>query len=220
MSLLLFQLDPASVIVATDTLATHVDGRPYLLVSKCAVVPHLGSVVAFTGTAAVGQRWVEVVQTGLLCRDFDMLDQHTPDNLRRIAAEVEDEHGPVAGSSTIYHFGYSQLDTQYVGYAYRSERAFDSERLGFGFGMKPPPTVPPSENPATFEEIIELADQIRDEQNALDVAERVYIGGDLVSTVLAQGLIQVSTIHRFADFEAQWQTMNASLREASDIAAE
>jgi hypothetical protein len=165
MSLLLFQLDPESVIVATDTLATRVDGRPYLLVSKCAVLPHLGSVIAFTGTAAIGQRWAAAaVQTNLLCRDFDMLDQHTPENLRRIASEVDEEYGPISGSSTIYHFGYSDIDTQYAGYA----------------------------------------------------SERLHIGGDLVSTVLVEGSIRVSTIHRFADFDTQWQAMNDSLRDDSE----
>lgn len=219
MSLLLFQLDPESVIVVTDTLATRVDGRPHLLVSKCTVLPHLGSVIAFTGTAAIGQRWATAVQANLLCCDFDMLDQHTPENLRRIAADVEEEHGPISGSSTIYHFGYSGIDTKYVGYAYRSEKNFDSERLGYGFGMKPPPTVP-TDNLATFDEIIELADQIRDEQNALSASERIYIGGDLVSTVLVEGSIRVSTIHRFADFNTQWQEMNDYLAEDNKRATE
>jgi hypothetical protein len=205
MSLLLFQLDPESVIVATDTLATRVDSRPFLLVSKCTVLPHLGSVIAFTGTAAIGQRWAAMVQTNLLCRDFDMLDQHTPENLRRIAAEVEEEHGPISGSSTVYHFGYSDIDTKYVGYAYRSEKNFDSERLDYGFGMKPPPAAIPADNPATFEEIVELADQIRNEQNALPLSERLHIGGDLVSTVLVEGAIHVTKVHRFADFDTQWQ---------------
>jgi hypothetical protein len=213
MSLLLFQLDAESVIVATDTLATRVDGRPYLLVSKCTVLPHLGSVIAFTGNAAIGQRWAAAVQSNLLCRDFDMLDQHTPDNLRQIAAEVEREHGAVPGSSTIYHFGHSAKEKQYVGYAYRSESDFGSEQLGYGFGMKPPPDTIPTDTPATIEEIVELADQIRDEQNALPPSERLWIGGELVFTVLAQGYISVNTMHRFADFDAQWLAMNRHLRE-------
>jgi hypothetical protein len=74
--------------------------------------------------------------------------------------------------------------------------------------MKPPPAVMPSNNPATIEEIVEVADQIRDEQNALSPSERLWIGGDLVFTVLVQGTIQVSTMHRFAYFDAQWLAMN------------
>lgn len=216
----MFQLAAESAIVATDTLATRVDGRPYLLVSKCAVLPHLGSVIAFTGNAAIGQRWAAAVHSNLLCRDFDMLDQHTPDNLRQIAVEVEREHGPVAGSSTIYHFGYSTTEKQYVGYAYRSESDFDSEQLSCGFGMKPRPVTIPTDTPATIEEIIALADQIRDEQNTLPPSERLWIGGDLVFTVLAQGCISVNTMHRFADFDTQWLAMNRYLREDNANAPE
>jgi hypothetical protein len=220
MSLLLFQLDAESVIVATDTLATRVDGRPYLLVSKCTVVPHLGSVIAFTGNAAIGQRWAAAVHSNLLCLDFDMLDQHTSDNLRRIAADIDEEYGPVEGPSTIYHFGYSASDEQYAGYAYRSESDFESERLNNGFGMKPPPNVRPTESPSTIEEMIALADQIRDEQNALPPSERLWVGGDLVFAVLAEGYISVNTMHRFADFDAQWLAMNRFLKEDNANASE
>ncbi|MFZ2050522.1 MAG: hypothetical protein WB698_15540 [Solirubrobacteraceae bacterium] len=216
MSLLLFQLSPESVIVATDTLATRVDGRPFLLVSKCMVLPHLGSVIAFTGTAGIGQRWAAAIHANLLCRDFDMLDQHTPDSLRLIATEMEDEQGPISGSSTVYHFGYSEMDEQYVGFAYRSEKDFASERLPCGFGIKPPPTALPTDNPATIEAMVELADQIRGEQNALPLVDRLHIGGELVFTVLAERHIYVNTVHRFGDFDAQWQAMNDHLREDND----
>ncbi len=218
MSLLLFMLDRESVIVATDTLATRPDGRPFLLVSKCAVLSHLGSVAAFTGNAVIGQRWAAAVHANLLCRDFDMLDKHTPESLRRITAEIEQEQGPLSGSSTIYHFGYSGIDQRYVGYVYRSAKNFVSEKLGDGFGMKPPPAVMPANSPATIEELVEVAERIRDEQNRLDVSQRVHVGGDLVFTVLEQGKIWVSTVHRFPDFDEEWQAMNDHLAEDNESA--
>jgi hypothetical protein len=129
-----------------------------LLVSKATVVPHLGAVIAFTGALQVGNRWVETVTTSMVCRDFDMLDRLTPDPLRKIERKVADEFGPVTGTSTVYHFGYSDSLEQYVGFAYRSTSDYNSERLlDRSFGVKPHPRKLPSSAPATSEEVVVLA---------------------------------------------------------------
>lgn len=211
MSLLMFALDPSQVIVVTDTLATHPTGEPYLLVSKCAVVPHLELVVASTGIAQVGQRWAHQLQTATLARNIDLLDQHVPAALRTIAAALEDEFGKLPGASTVYHFGFSEEEGEYVGYAYRSEKNFVSEDLARGFGVKPVP-VGHLSAPNDIDDIVALGRQIRTEQDAGPKESRIYIGGEFWMTVLVNRTIQVSKLYRFDDFEQQWLEMNASLK--------
>jgi hypothetical protein len=200
--------------VWTDTLATTPAGVPAFLVSKATVLPHLGVVVAFTGALQVGTRWVEAVTTSMVCRDFDMLDRLTPDPLRGIEKKAVEEFGPVTGTSTVYHFGYSDSLEQYVGFAYRSTNDYASERLLDGsFGVKPNPKKLPSSAPATPEEVVVLATTIRREQEAMAEADRLYIGGDLVLIHLEDGVIAVAKVHRFEDFERQWLEMNVRLNQ-------
>ena len=207
----MFALDPSQVIVVTDTLATHPTGEPYLLVSKCAVVPHLELVVASTGIAQVGQRWAHQLHTATLARNIDLLDQHVPAALRTIAAALEDEFGELPGTSTVYHFGFSEEKEEYVGYAYRSEKNYVSEDLAGGFGVKPAP-VGPFSAPNDIDDIVALGRRIRTEQDTGPRESRIYIGGEFWMTVLVNRTIQVSKLFRFDDFERQWLEMNASLR--------
>lgn len=211
MSLLMFALDPSQVIVVTDTLATHPDGEPFLLVSKCAVVPHLEMVVVGTGIAQVGQRWAHQLQTATLARNIDLLDQHVPAALRKIADDLEEEFGELPGSSTVYHFGFSEESGEYIGYAYRSEKEYVSDRLSVGFGVKPHPSGDFSA-PNDLDELVALGRRIRAEQDAGPKESRIYIGGEFWMTVLSNRTIQVSKLCRFDDFEQQWLEMNATLQ--------
>src|SRR5690242_4843055 len=120
MSLLMFSLHPEIVMVLTDTLATTTEGEPYLLVSKVFFAPHLGTVIASTGLAHIGQEWATAVQSSMLSLDVEMLDHHTPRALRGVAAKLEAQHGPLPGTTTVYHFGLSRERNEYVGFAYRS----------------------------------------------------------------------------------------------------
>ena len=214
MSLLMYSLHPDGVSVWTDTLATTPAGVPAFLVSKATALPHLGAVVAVTGALQVGTRWVEAVTTSMVCRDFGMLDRLTPDPLRGIAKRVAAEFGPITGTSTVYHFGYSDSLDQYVGFAYRSTNDYASERLPDGsFGVKPHPTKLPSSAPAATEDVVELATTIRREQEALAEADRIHIGGDLVLIHMEDRVIAVAKVHRFDDFERQWLEMNVRLNQ-------
>ena len=195
MSLLMFALDSNQVVIVADTLATYPNGEPFLLVSKCAVVPHLEMVVAGTGIAQVGQRWAHQLQTATLARSIDLLDQHVPAALRKITADLEEEFGKLPGSSTVYHFGFSEESDGYTGYAYRSEQAYVSERLSGGFGVKP---VPSGEftAPSDLDELVALGRRIRTEQDAEPKESRIYIGGEFWMTVLVNRTVQISKLFR------------------------
>lgn len=210
MSLLMFATEPNQIVIVTDTLATHPTGEPLLLVSKCSIVPHLEMAVAYTGVAQVGQRWAHQLQTAVLARNIDLLDRHVPGALRKLTADVEDEFGSLPGTSTVYHFGYSEDRDAYVGIAYRSEKDYESDPIPYGFGVKPVPTgtfTPPGD----IDGLITLGKQIRAEQDAGPKEDRIYIGGEFWVTMLANRTIQTWRIFRFDDFEAQWLQMNASL---------
>ncbi len=206
----MFATDPRQLIIVTDTLATQPTGEAFLFVSKCCLLPHLGMAVAHTGVDLIGQRWTYQLQTAVLARNIDQLDQLVPGALRAVTAKLEDEFGSLPGTSTVYHFGYSEEREAYFGIAYRSENDYESNPIPYGFGVKPVPTgtfTPPSD----LDGWIHLGKQIRAEQDAGPKKDRIYIGGEFWMTMLANQTIQTSRIFRFDDFETQWLQMNASL---------
>jgi hypothetical protein len=204
----MFTVDPGGVWIVTDTLATDLEGEPYLLVSKCLAVPHLELAVTFTGVANVGQEWMQCVQSRTLATDIDMVDLHAPDALRAVCEELD---CPDDETSTIYHLGFSPNANAYVGYVYRSTNDFQSEEMIPSFRIKPdPPDGVGTESPSAEEEIIALAEAIRANEDTKPRGERIYVGGELVITTLASNVIASRKIHRFADFDEQWLTMNAN----------
>lgn len=211
MSLLMYRLTASDVLIVTDTLSTDPSGTPRTFVSKCLTVPHLELVVVFTGVAQLGHNWSLQLQTEVLARDIDLLNLHVPVGLNQIASSLEREYGTLS-SSTVYHFGYSEQQGGYVGYAYRSGNSFRVETIpNNSFGVKPEPGsqfVPPNNQ----EEMVALARQIRKEQNLLPMSQRLHVGGELCLTLLQDRSIQTAKAFRFEDFDDQWLIMNENLR--------
>jgi hypothetical protein len=205
----MFRKDPGEIAIVMDTLATTIDGEPYLFMTKSHLFPHLDMVMVTTGIAQLGNRWAIFLQDHILARDAEMLDLYTPDVLRALWAELDAEDDLGGKSATVYHFGRSEATNQYVGFAYRSEKNFFSDPIPDGFGVKPAPL---NRNelvePASLDEWIAMATRIRKEQEALPAAQRLYIGGALVLTVLTQGVATTTVIHRFDDYDATWNSMN------------
>ncbi len=212
----MFQVEAEGVNVMVDTLATTPAGEPLSLVTKCGVIPHLNMVIAGTGLAQLPDRWRETVYGRMLARDIDLLDRHTPSHLRNLWTDLIAEFpsiDPEGITSTVYHFGLSESTGRYVGYAYRSASDFISEpMLQGGFGVKPAPEPPLVLKPPTdLAEWIECAIRLRAQQSIYAKAARVHIGGDLVFYTLHNGETSLSRVHRFDDFEANWQAMNGAL---------
>lgn len=205
------KLEPRQVVIVTDTLATLPSGESHLLVTKCTAVPHLDLVVAFTGIAQLGHRWAHRLQTATLARNIDLLDHLVAPSLREINAGLNEEFGEPPGTSTVYHFGFSEDRQEYVGYAYRSENDFASELMEPSFRVKPQP-MGDITTPNELDELVQLGIRLRSEQEALPSGSRVYIGGDLIMTVLSDRAIYVSRVFRFDDFEEQWLVMNRNLQ--------
>lgn len=213
MSLLIFVHQPQQVLIITDTLATTHHGDPFLFTAKCWPVPQMKLIVTGTGLAPLHEAWYRRLQTSLLARDIAMLDKHAPEALRGLWAELQAEHGELPGTATVYHFGVPEGGSDFVRYAYRSEKDFASERTTEpGMGVKPVPSFA-LEVPDSLDGFIELASRIRAEQDRLPKPEGIHIGGDLVLTVLQPGTVSTSTMHRFSDYDDMWQAMNERQRK-------
>jgi hypothetical protein len=110
----------------------------------------------------------------------------------------------------VYHLGFSQARGAYVGYVYRSESDYVSEVMEPSFRVKPQP-VGQFAAPTDLDGMVALGRQLREEQDGLPADQRVYIGGELVVTMLVNRQIQVAKVHRFGDFDSQREAMNAAL---------
>lgn len=212
MSLLLFTKDEAGAAIFTDTLATTDDGVPLLYTSKCAVIPHLAMAVTGTGVLNLISPWMQELQSSAVARGIDMLDDLAPDALRRLWNSIDRPLGPAGVSATLYHIGYSEESAECVGYVYRSIDNFESEPMQRQcMAIKPEPEVIPDPLPATLEDMIALAVQLRDEYDRQPPGERIHIGGDLVLTGLQNGGTFTGRVHRFDDFESDWEAMTDRL---------
>ncbi len=216
MSLLIFQHYPTHVAIFTDTLATTPKGEALLFCNKSFVYPDLTMTMAVTGTLQFAYRWNSKLNVSMLTKDIDMLDMHTPQQLRQIWQELSNGNGgPMPGSSTIYHFGWSNKLKQFVRYVYRSEKNFQSEYYpDVGIGVKPQPKetegfVPPET--VDVDAIIELAERLRTEQRLAPTSSRVYIGGELILVLMNEQGIMIMKVHRFDDYDSDWETMNRRL---------
>ncbi len=84
MSSLIFYTDETQVLVGTDTLATHPDGRPLKFATKAFIVPHLKLIMAGTGTGGLLGRWFVFMNDSTIVRGIDNLNYHAPRALRML----------------------------------------------------------------------------------------------------------------------------------------
>lgn len=210
----MFNHTEEQIAVFTDTLATHGAGEPFLFYNKCLPIPTMSLLVAVTGYGDFLERWVSHLRGKILARDIVMLDAHAPEALRRLWDELGAEDGPLTSTCTIYHFGVEEDTGRCVRYVYRSEHDFESERYDVnGQGLKPPPTEGLTDeirsSLQSIEGWIDLAVQIRAEQDALPRLERVYIGGELMLTTIdADSIIRIDRLHTWEDYNEHWNAMN------------
>lgn len=211
MSLLIFRHLKEGIQVITDTLATNAKGHPYLLVSKSYIVPHLDMVIGTTGISAIGQEWAGCVFSKILCRNIDMIAEHTPSCLRDIQLSVTNRLNSDGFDSTIYHFGYSDRYKQYVRYAFRSTSNYEAELITQpGFAIKPEPQGE-WDIPETPADVVALAERVRAEQRQRPSPDQIHIGGELIAVTLTNSQIITAKLHAFSDLEAQWLAMNEAL---------
>src|SRR5580704_1233278 len=144
MSSLIFHTDEKQAFVATDTLATHPDGRPFKFTTKAFIVPHLRLLMAGVGIHGFMSRWFVHMNDMVIVRGIDNLDYHTPRALSRLWQSYRKELSITDEMTTpVYHLGFSEATGVMHSYAYRSTNNFASERLEpYGLRVKPECQIP------------------------------------------------------------------------------
>lgn len=200
MSSLIFHTDEEQVLVATDTLATSLEGEPFMFTSKAFILPHLQLLMCGTGMGGFLGKWFIEVNDRLVVNDIDHLNDHTPTTLSSIWHEYKKQFLIKEDiTTTVYHFGFSKISGSIHSYAYRSESNFESEPFQYGIGIKPECKVPKAYN---------LPDDIKkmmDEQRAIQAnnpkSQRIYIGGKILIYHLTNAGFHVYTHDKFDNYE-------------------
>lgn len=209
MTALIYALQPDQVCLAMDTLTVSADDKtPLLFQTKFSVLPHLKMVIAGTGLAAMVTQWFQFVNGNMVARDIDHVDVYAPAALRRAGAACP---GTDLSTTTLYHFGYSDQQQCYVGYAYRSANNWVSEKLPFALGVKPPVPVPPTNDIQFPQFLVDVMLEQRRADQLLPHSERVGIGGEVSFVVMRDHSITVTPVHRFESYETEFQQMVAKL---------
>lgn len=202
MTAAIFNIGAEQVIIAMDTLAmAGKTGTPYFFTTKFYPLPHLNGVMFATGVGDLATKWFVKLER-FLARDIHHLDQYVTPLLQELGKEFDLGENM---TTTVYHVGYSEAESRYVGFAYRSTNAFSSERLEYGLRTKP--GVADASVQAFPDDFIRLMKVQRADDSALPMDERVFIGGEIQALVLQNKTMTVQTIHRFEDFEALYQQM-------------
>lgn len=182
MTVLNFALMEDGVYVVADTLVTTSDFRAAFFTSKVHPVPHMNGLICGTGSLGLILGWSRQVLGGMLAMDVGHLDEFTPEALRALHAERPEEER-AAGTTTIYHLGFDDIENRFVGFAYRSTDDFASERLAYGTRTKPghESTRPLSAFPDDF---VQACREQRAVQDELPPGDRVFIGGHVTAYML------------------------------------
>jgi len=206
MSSLIFHTDQIQVFVATDTLATSLDGKPAMFTTKAFVVPHIRTIICGTGAGGFLGRWFIQINDRMIVRGIDNLDCHTPKILAASWITYKEEFSlPDSVSVTVYHFGFSEEDGQIHSYAYRSNNNFRSESLGYGVGIKPECNL--TEKYVFPMDIKNIMDEQRRIQASRPAHERVFIGGEIQIFHLTANGINIYTLARFEDYDGDEQAI-------------
>lgn len=205
MTALVFAILPDQISLAMDTLVVDAnDKTPLCYLTKFTVLPHLNLVIAGTGLASLITGWFHFVNGSMVVLDIDHLNVFTPESLRRLAAQCP---GNDLTTTTLYHFGYSTFEKRYVGYAYRSVNNWEPDRLPDALSFKPVVHVPPTDDIQFPQFLIDIVAEQRRQDLLLPVSERVGIGGEIQFVVLENGVVTVSTVHRFESYESDYTQM-------------
>jgi len=178
MSSLLFYTDANEAIVATDTLLHYPTGSPPGFTSKAVALPHLRMIIAATGSAALFNRWISLVNEQGFALDVDAVNAHTPEELQALWREMNAQLPALRDqTATIYHFGVSDDAGVIHGFAYRSGSDFASEKLDYGLGIKPELLDITGINFGSFPDCAPEIMRRQILQEDMKTKDRVYIGG-------------------------------------------
>ncbi len=209
MTLLIFKLWDDSAEIFMDSLSTQSDGitpNPYQ--PKVWTLPHLKMSVAVTGSPEVALEWCRLVASLEDVRDIADVDQVAPETLRTVQAQLVEQYGDV-GTTTVFAFGFREGGKiSAFKYSSMDRGTFESEPICPGVVVvKPRPLRFEWAPPESWEEVAQLAERVKAEQDDLRAAgeSSVAIGGELWATIMEDGEVRTGRIYRFADFDEKLQ---------------
>jgi len=209
MTLLSFIHEHDRVQLLTDTLATDPGGAPQQFTDKVFTYASRDMVMAGTGYAALLSAWDHKLRESVLAVDLSQIDAFASDVLNDLWNDLRQSQDlPDEATATIYHFGFERDTKEAVRIAYRSKSDFVSERTTEpGFGIKPQPSD--LRLPESMDDWIKIAVDLREEQDSGPAEGRIWIGGQLIHTVLTPDEVFQRRVHEFVDYGEQWNLMNA-----------
>lgn len=201
MTALVFALQPDQVCLAMDTLVVTSDDKlPLAFQRKFAIFHQTNLVVAGTGLANLVSMWFSALKALPEPMNIDHIVQNAPSALNALADACP---GTEIITTTLYHFGYSYLENQYVGYACRSNQDFQAERLPYALGFKPVVPVMPTDNIQFPDFFVSIIEEQQRQDLQLPVREKVGIGGEIEFVVMSGCAIKVETVHRFPSYKSE-----------------
>jgi hypothetical protein len=186
MTILNWQVSPEDVMIFSDTLCLYGEDKyPRNFITKIFPAPHLGTIIAGTGSAELLADFYFHTVGSMVLDDVVHLTEFAPELLRSLWS-AKASHKAV-GTSTLYTFGLAKEDGNFKSYAYRSTENFDTELIPYGVGVKPALQSVQLKPIEEFEGFIELARQQQEVDRMLPRVERVGIGGDLWYYFMSKG---------------------------------
>lgn len=181
-----------------DTLIVHSDDKkPLGFQRKFLSLPSKHLLVAGTGSASLINRWFEHVSSWPDLKDVDHLNETAQSALLLLAHICKIDES----TATLYHFGYSKNEERYVGYAHRSAKNFELEKLQYALGIKPSVYFEPQTDIKLPDFFIEVVLEQQRQDRLLSVEDQVGIGGEIEFAELANGATRIETVHRFDTYE-------------------
>lgn len=219
MTALIYFLHPDYIILATDSLATTEDSSPIRFVTKIMPLPHIKSVICGTGSFELIIDWFSFIQKHIIAKDIHLIDKLAPEYIRNIYYSYPKENQI---NSTIYQFGYDIKEMKFVGYAYRSTDNFNSEKLIYGIGIKPPDVMEDAElilwkENDIYKKIINLIIKQKEIENKKDSKDKVGIGGAIYIFQMVNNYNFFCETYIFDDFESTYNEMLNTIKNSGGI---
>jgi hypothetical protein len=206
MSSIIFVIREQEAMVATDTLATS-NGKASFFTTKTLIVPHLKMMIAGTGVAGFADMWAACVNSRMLVKGIDDLDNHTPGNLAAIWVGYKEQLSIAKQAiTTIYHFGFSENTGLIRCFVYGSENGFKSEPVSEGDYVRPKCAI--SDGYQYPKDIRKMMEEQRAIQSRLPKGKRLHIGGEIQVHHLTKAGFSVETLDQFDDYERHKNEMH------------
>jgi hypothetical protein len=200
MSSLIFSFDKDQAFIAVDTLATNSEGKPFMFTNKAFTLPHLRMLICGTGLGGFLGKWFIFINDNMIIKGIDNLDHHAPKMLRDLWRNfLSEKDGSYIGTTTIYHFGFSENTNSLKSYVYRLANDFESEFLQKGIGVKPECSV--RQDCEFLRDIPSMMQEQRLIQSKKPLSERVFIGGEIMIYHLERSGICINSLGKFDDFD-------------------